>query len=502
MPTHYTHNRVAMLVVLLLLAATWWLRAPLHALPLERDEGAYATIAARLLAGDRLYQDLFDHKPPLVHLVYTLAAAAPGDPVVAVRILATLYLMATAMLLLALAWCLYGRRAALASLALLLAYASSWRFQGLTFNSEAVMLLPATLGCLLAVVALLRQRPWLLLGAGVAVGLAVLAKPIGLALVVPLLLAPILARWRWQSSLLALSLGAGGVAMPLALFALLIWAQGSIGAANEALLIYNRLYAAESVAQGWDLTQLWRIWQPMLTLAIPALLGWLWLSLALVAQRNASPPGLRAAHSLATLWGWALLATAFLSLRPYPHYYLAALPLLSLWAGSGLAWLAQSVAQKLERSWFALLATSFAVLVMIAPVPNELASLRHMPPDEQISHLYAWDGAQYFAPARAVAAYVAANVPPDQPIFVWAAEPQIYYMAQRRPASRFVYDYPVDRLPGARDELLADLRRAPPPLIITYAQVRPIGFHPFFEEEGYVLTTTLGGFDLFERVLR
>ncbi|PDW04218.1 ArnT family glycosyltransferase [Candidatus Viridilinea mediisalina] len=547
---HLHHHRITLFCALLLVGFTWWLRAPLHALPLERDEGAYAIIAARLLAGDVLYRDLFDHKPPLVHLVYMGAVALPGDPVVAVRQWATGYLMVSGGLLFALAWRLYGRLAALASLALCLSYASSWRFQGLTFNSEAVLMLPATLGCLLAVEALLRQRPGWLFGAGVAVGLATLAKPIGLALLVPLLLAPLLARWTWQRILLGVSLAALGLLAPLLAFMLIIWMQGALGAAYEALWVYNRLYAAESLAQGWNWAQLWRIWQPMLTLGLPALLGWLWISLgmALYLRRSSArkptmdsapeseavsssksrqgrkarssglakaehiptggqaapqprsmPIGWLAAHSLVSLWGLALLATAFLSLRPYPHYYLAAMPIFSLWAGAGLAWWAQGLAQRMGQTWIAALLASLITGALIAPVPNEIAELRQMEPNDQISQLYEWDGAYFFAYAREVAAYVANNVPPDQPIFVWAAEPQIYYLAQRRPSSRFVYDYPVDRLPSAREELLASLRQHAPPLIITYHNVRPIGVHPFFEEQGYQLTATIGGFDLFER---
>lgn len=517
-----------LLVALLLAVLAWWLRAPLHRLPLERDEGAYAIIATRLLAGDILYRELFDHKPPLVHLVYTLAAGAPVDPVLAVRVLATLYLLATGAALLSLAWRLYGRLAALVALALLLAYGSSWRFQGLSFNSEAVLSLPATLGCLWAVDALLRGRALPLLWAGVGVGLAALAKPVGLALLGPLLLTALLARWPWRRTLAGLALALLGLALPLAFFALALWLQDAVGAANEALLIYNRLYAAESLAQGWTLARLWPIWAPMLTLGLPALLGLLLVTwtgpVSLDVHASAPHPtaikkdfqgehgspnpacraffmsaAWRAAHAVAALWGLALLATALLSLRPYPHYYLAAVPFLSLWAGAGLAWLAGWLARALKRPWLRPIIACLAAMALVAPVLSELAPLRRLEPTAQISTLYSWDGTHFFAPAAELAAYVAARVPPEQAIFVWAAEPQIYYLSGRRPAARFVYDYPVDRLPGARDELLAVLRRDPPALIITYYEVRPLGFYPFADEMGYHLSTRIGGFDVFER---
>src|SRR6266508_3339760 len=182
---HPVGMQALLVVVAMLLALAWWLRSPLHRMPLERDEGAYAVMAARWLAGDRLYADIFDHKPPLIYLIYALAWLLPGGPVGAIRTLATLYMLATGLLLFALGWRLYGRWAAATALALFLAYGSSLSFQGLTFNSESVMALPATAGCLLLVWSIQRDRPALIGLAGLCVGLAAAAKPVGAILLAP-----------------------------------------------------------------------------------------------------------------------------------------------------------------------------------------------------------------------------------------------------------------------------------------------------------------------------
>ena len=472
-----------------ILALAWWLRSPLHDLPLERDEGAYATIAARWLAGDALYRDLFDHKPPLVYMVFGMARLLGDEPVRAIRTLATLYLLAGASALFALAWRLYGRWAALAALPVFLAYASSLRFQGLTFNSEAVLALPATLGCLLATSAMRARRASLLALAGVCVGLAIAAKPVGASLLAPLLLASLLLGWppwrRWAGAGLAL----GGAALPLLGLGLLLWRQGALAAAYEALVSYNRLYAVESLAQGWDPLWLWRIWAPMLALGLPGLAG----LAAAAGWREWRTP----AHGIAALWGLMLLATALLSLRSYPHYYLAAVPLLSLWAGAGLAAAGRLIGGARLRP-LALPLGLALLAALLAPPLREIWPLRAQSPEQQIGALYGPDGDKYFGPAAEVAGYVARRGPPGQPIFVWAAEPEIYYLAQRRPATRFVYDYPLDRLPGAREQALGALRAAPPPLIITYHDVRPLGFHPFMFDYAYELSATIGGYDLYE----
>jgi hypothetical protein len=281
-----------------------------------------------------------------------------------------------------------------------------------------------------------------------------------------------------------LALVLGAAALPLLIGAALLWRQGALPAAYQALVEYNRIYAAESIALGWDPFWLWRIWAPMLALGLPALAG----LLATLLRRGWRTP----AHGIAAGWGLALLATALLSLRAYPHYYLAAVPLLSLWAGALVAGLGR-------LRWYTVPAGLALLVALIAPPVREIWPLRALTPQQQISALYGPDGEHFFWPAAEVAKFIAKQVPSDQPIFIWAAEPEIYYLARRRPASRFVYDYPVDRMPGARDELIATLRQVAPRWIITYHAVRPIGFHPFMDDYRYRLAAEIDGYDLFVR---
>ncbi len=495
MPHVLKQGWLALVLAALVLALAWWLRAPMHEMALERDEGAYATIATHWLQGDVLYRDLFDHKPPLIYAVYALALPIPASPVASIRIVATCYLLVSGLALLALGWRLYGQWAAMAALALFVVYASSLRFQGLTFNSEAIMTLPALLMCLLLVVVLQSRRIVLLGAAGIFAALAILAKPVGGALLLPLVLAPLLLPGSWRHRLAGVAVGIGGALLPLLLVGGYLWAVGALPAAQEALIVYNRIYAAESVALILErhLEWMWRIWAPMLVLAVPALLG--------LAATLTRPAWRTPAHLITAVWGGVLLATALLSLRAFPHYYLAAVPAFCLWAGALLAVAAGWLARRTH--WLAALPVGGALLaLLLVPPVQEIWPLRSLSPREQIERLYGYEGLVHFWMAGDVADYLAQRVEPDEPVFVWAAEPQIYYLGGLQPFSRFVYDYPVDRLPGARNEVLVALERAPPPFLVTYHAVRPIGFFPFADQHGYRLVANIGGFDLFERVER
>lgn len=471
---------ISCLYVICMLIGLWYLRSPLHHLPLERDEGAYALIATRWAVGDVLYRDLFDHKPAFVYLIYALAPLFGTDPVASIRSLATIYLMLSGLVTMSLSYWLYGRSAALSSLLLTFVYGSSLAFQGLIFNTEMIMTLPAMLACLLALAGLRWRRAGLLLLSGIGVGVAMTAKLVALLLLLPLVLAVLRLEWSWRKRFVLVLLVCIAVSLPILAFAAMLWYQGGLMPAYEAIFVYSTMYAQESL-RAWSLSALWTIWYPMLPLFLPALLG------LLVSSSSQE-------HRLVALWGMMLLASALLSLRAYPHYYLAVVPFLSMWVAAGLAWLAH-----LWRHRGSLILRMLILIALVVQPISAAYDLGKQTPHVQSGMLYSQDGWMFFGIADVVAAYVQAHVSPDQTMFVWAAEPEIYYLARRAPATRFIYDYPLTQLPGALDAVLHDLRSSPPPLIVTYHDVRPIGFTPFIFDYGYSLRTTIAGYDIYQR---
>ena len=91
-------------------------RVPSLAQPLGADQGLYAYIGERILAGDIPYRDAWDQKPPAIHYTYAAlravwpwqGAAAAADLLAAVVVAALLTLLGTS-----LAGTTVGRMAAL-----------------------------------------------------------------------------------------------------------------------------------------------------------------------------------------------------------------------------------------------------------------------------------------------------------------------------------------------------------------------------------------------------
>src|SRR5437879_6286888 len=61
-----------------LCALIFFLRLHTYDEPLERDLTTYAVIAHEMLNGKNLYSDLWDHKPPAIHVTYAAAELIAG----------------------------------------------------------------------------------------------------------------------------------------------------------------------------------------------------------------------------------------------------------------------------------------------------------------------------------------------------------------------------------------------------------------------------------------
>jgi hypothetical protein len=87
------------------------------------------------------------------------------------------------------------------------------------------------------------------------------------------------------------------------------------------------------------------------------------------------------------------------------------------------------------------------------------------------------DGSARNAPLRRVAEWVAAHTREGDRIYVWGFEPLLYQLADRRPASRYIYNAPQrarwSRL-AARTTLMQDLRATPPAaILVEHGDIHP-----------------------------
>ncbi|HEY0603663.1 MAG TPA: glycosyltransferase family 39 protein [Herpetosiphonaceae bacterium] len=467
------------------------LRLPGFALPLERDEGAYAYVAWSWLHGGLPYRDAFDHKPPLVYLLYMPPLLFGAPSALAIRAWATLLFLVDMALVFAIGRRVWSRGAGLLAALIFGVAGSAFDLQGLVLNTDQALVLPALIALWCAIRLHETQRIRFAIGAGAALAATVLIKPVGVVLLPALLLAcerNVRSIGRVYGGA---ALGAAVVGVPIAgYFAL----RGGWSDLVFGVLTYNRLYASESQDR-WLLGPLVDMFAAFVPLLLVAIGG-----VALLPGRSdsAHTPANKRAGWLITTWCAALLLAAIGSLRAYIHYYYPILPFLALLAAPCLLRLRRIDvgSDPLRRGANQLAALLLAALLLL-PFARQNLSLLGTTAEQQAVRLYGDVGRHYFAQAPLVAEYVRERTQPEDYIYIFAAEPEVYLLSERRAANRYIYDYPLGLVPGAADELRQDLAARPPKLVITYFGVRPEAFFHTVEAQSFTKLAEIGGYEIF-----
>ena len=402
------------------------------------DSGVFFYAAQRLLDGGAPYRDIWDHKPPGVYFVDAIGIALARET--GVWLVQLAFLIAAALLGYSMLRREFGVSAALVgSLAWLVALPRLVLADAAQTSFVEFYALPFQFGALLLYRApITRSRA---VGIGALGGAAVLFKPTLVGIVVAIGLVTLL-RGR-RAALTPLVLVALGALVPLAIVAAWAVAHGVLGEMFDQAVVYNRAYAGfaplsdriDAVLSGLRLTL------PS-GLAVIAVSAWLYA----VARRRFAPALL--AVSLVALPLELLLSTWG---RGYHYYFIPWLPSMAI-----LTAFAASEVQRLVPTRLARPSLAAAVLLMSAQPSLLVSRLAQTTADGRV---------------RSAAAYVAANTRPQETVLIWGSHAEVLFLADRRSPTRYVYQYAALSTRGyattARvEELLADLQRARPALIV------------------------------------
>jgi hypothetical protein len=173
------------------------------------------------------------------------------------------------------------------------------------------------------------------------------------------------------------------------------------------------------------------------------------------------------------------------------------------WAGVAVVFLGRTATKDLDRSF-------------VERCGDRLAIFRRYPPDQVAVDRMASVADVNAVANREVASFLRARVPADRRVFIWGFEPVIYDLADRAPATRYLYDVP-QRVAWARDRERAILMREleagrPAAIVVEHRDVFPMvtgdvvdsadtlrGFPALAEliAARYVLNTTIEDFDVY-----
>jgi hypothetical protein len=498
-----------------------------------RDQGIYAVVGDGVLHGKMPYKDLWDFKPPGIFLVYALAQGLFGRAMVSIRILEVAGLIASVFGFMRLAETFCERRVAGllggAVMALLLAELEFWHTAqpevfGGYLTTAALVLTTSPVPA--------RRRIWIWFAVGALFGLAFLFKPPlgGGAIVCAAYLATREQRRsgsRERALYILFAIGASSL-VPIGLCAVWFKLRGAWPALHWTLAEFTPGYTT----LGWEGRQAATMLYYSLEEAFfkfSALAG-----AGVLAMATLSPLHSREREGSFLVLGVIALQLAGVAMQGkfFPYHYAATLQLIGFLAGLGLykLWrrcIAGGLAGALAFASFVFIVTDMRAATRDLPQYfRERAWLRlqyalRIPPyttrealDRECSYV-----ADYNLSAdRDVALEVRSRTSSTDPIFVWGFEPAIYWLAERAPSTRFIYDVPqrTEWQKGyARAELLRDLSQQPPALIIVqHNDVFPAvtghlldshdelpGFPELSHiiEDDYTFVKRIEDFDLYER---
>ena len=511
-----------------LLAAGALLLTPLLTSPMGRDQGVFAAVADVISRGGAPYRDAWDMKPPAIFYVFRASFALFGRSEASPRLLDLLWTLATAFGVWALARRLTSTWAGIfAGLALIARYMTHDYYWHTTQN-DGFASLPLVLAALALVAAEERRSRRWAVAAGAFVGAAMAFKfTLGIFLVLPLIAALTPTEESLRTRLLRAGSYVLGCAVVLGAVCAYMWRIGALGAMLDTVVVWNSGYAGLRVPglappNGAAETLSFLLGTPprfMFPIGLLAVVG----AIDLIARPEAGRM-----RWFLPAWALTMVVHVWLQGRFYDYHWLPVLPPLALLSGQGLRAVAHQLARtSLRRS--AVRAISVAGLLVVLGLiaygyygflKFPITYLRGGIP--RATYLRTFDRAirsdfSLVADSE-TAAWLRDHTAPDTPILIWGFEPLIYFLADRPPASRFIYTVPLVApwSPAAwRSEFIGDIaRRRPAYILVVHNDAQPwmvgrwddsasqlAGFPELVAvlREQYRFELRLGDFDVWER---
>ena len=433
--------------------------------PFERDEGEYAYSAWLLRSGDTPYQDSFLQKPPLIIYTYLLGQTLAPFAVWPPRVLAAIFIFLTSILVGLIAWKEWGKLTGVFSAFLFLPFVSFPPLAPFAANTEKFMLLP-----MIALVALFvfyknSQKSWPYILAGLFSTLAIFYKPICLPVIFFIIIFYLFKLYRSYevpkiSLLIKPILLIGGTALVASIVLLIpflkVWPSFF-----QEVFTFNVSYASNPA--NIDASS----HNPLSNLIYfsAKFFHYWWVLLFLLF-------GLIFERPKNIFYYFILLLFSLLAIfsSPISHYYLILIPFLALLCGA----LFNSLLESFSLSNRQKIITTAIILpvilfIIIFPFKNQFS----LSPQKLCEWIYGT--VNPFGESEEVAKHLATVTKKNDLVFVAGSEPQIYYYAERKSATRFVITYPLNLPTPFREqfqrELVADLEKNPPEAIVLSQRV-------------------------------
>ena len=462
------HSALLTVIVVTLLIALVRLRVA--DVPLERDEGEYAYAGQLILQGISPFELAYNMKFPGSYYAYALMMAVFGQTawgihvgvlVVNVLTIAILFVIARKVLKDSMA-------AAVTAITFGLLSLDRWTL-AIAGHATHFVVLAAMAGLLLIIRAIESGRARWFAAAGFLLGVSVLMKQNGalflaFGVAVAALSAIRLTERRVGHALLRASLVGAGALVPIAGLFGWLYSKGVFGKFWFWTMEYGSQYAADvPFDEAWSQLQ-----ENFTALSHANLPIWLLAGAGvLLLFITRWPAALRIGVT-------AFLAVSMLAVTPgfyfRQHYFILLMPAAALFCGVAV----HSMSRVFGRFTSDRMARLAAAAVFLIPTglyaSREWNYLVSISPDELSRTMY---GGNPFVESPEIATYLQAHTDPSDRIAVLGSEPQLFFYANRKSATGYVYTYALMEQhkysAKMQEEMIAEITAAQPKYLVFVA---------------------------------
>ncbi len=448
------------LVVLAVLLFVGFIRMRLLEVPLERDEGEYAYAGQLILHGIPPYELAYNMKLPGTYYVCAAGMALFGQTTVGIHLTLLVVNALTTIFVFLLGRKLFGVTAGLVACASYGLMSASTAVLGMAAHATQFVVLFAVPGTLLLWQAFENGRRRAIFFSGLLYGLAFVMKQPGIyfgAFGFLVLL------WREKHeasaasvSIKRLGLFVLGAGLPFAAICLYLAASGVFAQFWFWTISYARTYASSTtLGDGFGyltgyIRDQFDFFAGYLILAIAGLV---------VALKNTAN---RSRLTFVT----GFLFFSFLAVTPgfyfREHYFVLVLPALALIVGMAVSYL-----QSTPSRWLKAVPVIFLAGVLAWDVWLQRQVFFQLPPPVINQMLYRFNP---FIESTIAAKYIRDHSAPDARVAVVGSEPEIYFYADRRSATGYIYTYPLmEDQPYAvtmQHRMISEIKAAKPQFLV------------------------------------
>jgi len=427
-------------------------RLRLLGVPLERDEGEYAYVAQQLLQGIPPFVSIYHVKLPGMYGAYAVIMTLFGQTCEGIHLGLLVADLLSCIPMYLIAKRLFNPTAAAYAASVFFIMTISQSLLGFSANSEPFILLTALPGILLLLYGIdllsgaigLKAVPIFLLS-GILMGLAYVVKQNAVFFILfagiyflykALTIKPV----NWIKLLLYGFVWGLGVILPLALTCLIFWKLGLFEKFWWWTWIYPRIYVA---AMPWEYGKMsleyamkgigagapgiWAVFWPLVALSVWGLIG-------ILSQRSMD----RKVFVIGLLIASAIAITVGLNF--YAHYFILATPVIAILVAAGcdsLLFFQQGRGKGTDSIYPGFIVLFVAIILVVNCEKTYLFEMD----GSAVSH--ASYGANPFPEAMEIGKFLEQNTTANDKILVLGSEPEIYFYANRKSVTGFVYMYEI-----------------------------------------------------------